>query len=221
MARKLILGTYDTIDQGPWALSSLQLTDPEYQQNFVTVPGRSGPLDLSTVLTDGEPIYGARTLTATLENSEGTREDREQLISIMTNWLSGWRMNIVHPDFPNYYLTGRVHIEKLYSDLAHAAVAVTAICDPWKYAENETLVVLTASAEEKTALLPNEGRMTVVPLLTIEGEDASVLLAFGAASWALGPGTYQLPDLRLQQGGAIMTYSGTGTIKLTYREAVL
>lgn len=221
MARKLILGTYDTIDNGPWTLSALQLTDAEYQQNFVTVPGRSGPLDLSTVLTDGEPVYGARTLTATLECSEGTREDREQLISIMTNWLNGWRMNIVHPDFPGYYLTGRVQIEKLYSDLAHAAVAVTAICDPWKYAEDETLVSLTASAETQTALLPNEGRMTVVPLLTIEGEGASVLLAFGAASWALGPGTYQLPDLRLQQGGATVTYSGTGAIKLTYREAVL
>lgn len=221
MARKLILGTYDTIDQGPWTLSSLQLTDPEYQQNFITVPGRSGPLDLSAVLTDGEPVYGARTLTATLENSEGTREDREQLISIMTNWLSGWRMNIVHPDFPGRYLTGRVHVEKLYSNLAHAAVSVTAICDPWKYSASETHITLTASEETQTALLLNEGRMTVVPLLAIEGTDASVHLAFGAASWQLGPGTYQLPDLRLQQGSSPLAYSGVGTIKLTYREAVL
>lgn len=221
MARKLIIGTYDTVNNGPWTLSALQLTDPEYQQNFVTIPGRSGMLDLSAVLTDGEPVYGSRTLTATLETSNGTREDREQLISILTNWLNGWRMNIVHPDFPDYYLTGRVQIEKQYSDLAHAAVTVTAICDPWKYANNETQVSLTATDDAQTAQLTNNGRMTVVPLLTVEGDGASVRLVFGAASWVLGPGTYQLPDLRLPQGSHELTYSGSGDIGLTYREAVL
>ena len=80
---------------------------------------------------------------------------------------------------------------------------------------------MTATEEEQTATLTNAGRRAVVPLLTITGEGASVLLAFGTASWALGAGTYALPDLRLVQGDATLTYSGTGTATLTYREAVL
>ena len=61
----------------------------------------------------------------------------------------------------------------------------------------------------------------MVPVLTITGEGASVLLAFGTASWALSTGTYQLPDLVVPQGGAEITYSGTGALSFTYREAVL
>jgi len=222
MARKLIFGTYDTAATGLWTLTEWKLEDPQYVSNLVDVPGRiAGPLDMSTALTEGEPRFGSRTLTATFESSEGSRLERKARISTMINWLTGWRMNIVLPDDPDRYLTGRLHVEELYNDMAHCSVAVTAICDPWLYAAAETVVELEATTEEQTETLTNGGRMTVVPVLEIAGEEANVLLQFGAASWALGPGTYQLPALVLTQGEHLLTYSGTGSVKITYREAVL
>ena len=125
------------------------------------------------------------------------------------------------PDDEGHYITGRVHVAKEYNDMAHAAVTITAVCDPWRYNNYETVINLTATEEVQTAQLTNNGRRTVVPVLTIEGEGANVLLVFGGASWALGPGIYQLSDLVLRQGGAAVTYSGTGTLRFTYREAVL
>ena len=98
MARKLILGTYDTILNGPWTLSALELTAAQQRTQFVEVPGRDGELDLSAALTDGAPRYGNRTLTATLERSDGTRMDREYAINTMVNWLDGWRMDVRLPD---------------------------------------------------------------------------------------------------------------------------
>lgn len=220
--RKMILGSYDTDTNGLWTLTAWSLGPAPVITNMVDVPGRiKGPLDLSTVLTDGEPRFGTRPLSATFESSEGSRLERKARIDTMTNWLHGWRTNIVLPDDPDHYLVGRVMVEELYNDLAHASVQVTAECEPWLYNQEETVVTLTAAADEQTATIPNPGRMTVVPLLEITGEDASVLLKFGAASWALGPGTYQLPDLVLPQGEHLLTYSGTGVVKLTYREAVL
>lgn len=222
MARKMIFGTYDTDLNGPWTLSEWKLEDAQYISNFVEVPGRIlGPLDLSAALTNGEPRFGSRTLEATFETSEGTRLDRKAQIATMIGWLSGWRTEITLPDDPDRYLVGRLHIEELYNDMAHAAVQVTAVCEPWLYSKEETVVSLTAATAEKTATLLNAGRRTVVPLLEITGTDASVLLQFGAASWALGPGTYQLPDLVLTQGEHALKYSGTGSVRLTYREAVL
>lgn len=219
--RKLILGTYDTHLNGPWTLAAWSLSPAEYQANYVEVPGRNGALDLSTALTDGEPRYNSRTLEARLERSDGTRLEREAAITTMINWLDGWKMDIILPDDELHYITGRVHVAKEYNDPAHAAVIVTATVDPWRYNLNETAFHLTAAAEEKSALLTNQGRRTVVPLLEITGDGAQVLLTVGTASWSLGPGIYQLPDLVVRQGGAEIKYQGSGELFFRYREAIL
>lgn len=217
--REILFGSYYTHATGLWTLAKWELSDAQYKQNLVEVPGRSEPLDLSTALTDGEPTYSSRTLTATFESSEGNRLAREARISQMVNALDGYRMNIVLPDDADHYLEGRVSVKRLYNDEAHASVQVTAVCDPWKYAKDETVVNLAAATEEQQAVLINTGRRSVVPLLEVsEGE---VLLAYGAASWALGAGTYALPDIYLTYGEHVIKYSGTGRLTFKYREAIL
>lgn len=219
--RRILFGSYDTAATGLWTLAEWELSPAEYRQNFVEVPGRAeGDLDLSTALTDGVPTYHNRELTVRLESSEGTRANRDARIRTMVNWLDGWRMNIVLPDDDAHYIVGRVHVAQEYSDPAHAAVNVTAVCEPWRYAVEETRVELTAAEAVQTAILRNQGRKTVVPLLTIT-TTGTLTLVFGANTWALGAGVYALPDLVLPQGEAALQYSGSGTAVLTYREAVL
>lgn len=219
--RKLIIGTYDSDFDGLWTLAALALTDPEYQAHLQEVPGRDGPLDFSTVLTDGEPRYGSRTLTATLESSEGTRQDRQDRIAEMVNALDGRRLDIIHPDYPAHYLTGRVHVAVDYSDLVHASVTVTAVCDPWLYRREERAYTVTAAEIAQTLVLTNAGRRMVVPQVVVTGDGASVLIERGTVSLALSRGTYKLPDLLLETGDTLIKYSGTGIAKFTYREAVL
>lgn len=219
--RKFIFGTYDTSLDGLWTLSGWHLSSPAQDTHFLEVPGRkAGPLDLSTVLTDGEPTYGSRELTVNLESSEGTYLDREERIDTMINWLDGWRLEIVLPDDPDHYLVGRVSVAKEYNDLAHGAVTVTAVCEPWRYSFLEKIFTYDAQ-DALTVTLRNEGRMTVVPLLTIAGEGAEVVLKFGGSTWALSAGEYKLPDLALKQGDSTLTFGGTGVLQITYREAVL
>ena len=219
--RKMIFGSYDTDINGPWTLSGWELSPAEHRTQLVTVFGRDGELDLSTSLTDGAPRYSSRTLTATFERSDGTRLDREAAINTMINWLDGWRMDIYLPDDELHYLTGRVHVAKDYNDPAHAAVTVTAVCDPWRYSKYETVIRLTAGATDQQARLTNSGRRSVIPLIEITGDAAMINLRYGSYSWALGAGTYQLPDIVVPQGGIEITYGGTGEISFTYREAVL
>jgi hypothetical protein len=225
--RKLLLGSYDTAEQ-LWTLTAWNFSDPVQERTWVHVPGRrKGPIDASTALTDGDPVYGSRTLTATLECSEGTYLEREARIEQMVNWLDGWWTDIILPDDigRRRYIRGTVSVKKVYNNLAHAQVQVTATCEPWKYAAAETSVVLTAGTTEKMAELTNSGRLTVVPLLTIanaaDGTAASVLLKYGVYSWTLGAGTYALPDMVLKPGSASLSYSGKGSLTFTYREAVL
>lgn len=231
--RKMLFGEYDTARDGLWTLAAWSFPEPEYQSNFVDVPGGL-PLDLSTALTDGEPIFGNRTLTATLESSEGTRLEREARITDMVNRLNGQRLNIVlpddvvpaevegEPDGCTHYVVGRLSVRKEYSDPAHCQVVVTAICEPWRYYAEETAATLTASTTAQTGTMTNTGRRPVVPTLTVTGSGASVNFAAGAVSVTLAAGAYRLPELQLPAYGSLQyTYSGSGTLAITYREAVL
>lgn len=221
--RTIQFGDYDTAAHGLWTLTGWDFPEPAQETNLVNVPGRTlGPLDLSTALTDGEPTYGPRELLATLESSEGDRLAREARISEMVNKLHGQRVDFVLPDHPLHYGTGRLAVKKLYNDMAHASVQVTGICEPWLYAKDETVVVLTATGTAQTARLRNAGAMPMVPLLEVTAASgATVNLVYGAYSWALAAGSYKLPDLRLTPGDHVLTYSGAGSVSITYREAVL
>ena len=221
--RKIIIGTYDTALEGLWTLSAWSFSKAVFHEDYAEVPGHNGPLDLSTALTDGEPYYESREFEAVLESSEGTRMEREARIDEMINRLDGWRFDIFLPDDTLHYISGRVRVEKLYNDPAHASVRVTATCDPWRYNASETVVGLVATTEEQTVTLINNGRCSVVPKITVTGGD--VLLRFGTESqemsWALSPGEYIIGDIYLKRGFAPLKYSGFGQLTLTYREAVL
>ena len=140
--RKILLGTYDTAEH-LWTLAAWSLSDPEQVRSWVDVPGRrKGPIDASTVLSDGDPVYSSRTLAVTLESSEGTRLEREARIEQMVNWLDGWWVDIVLPDDVDTrrrYMRGTISVKKIYNNLVQAQVQVTAICEPWKYAAAETI----------------------------------------------------------------------------------
>lgn len=215
--RTMKLGAYDTAAYS-WTLTSWKLTDPEQKTNYVEKYGGDGSWDLSTVMTEGIPRYKTRNLTATFECSEETREWREILISDMVNTLDGIECQIVLPDHEEYYLIGRVHVAVDYNDLAHAAVTVTATCEPWLYSRTETIIVRTATAAAQTVTLSNRGRRAVVPELVLTG---SLLLVYGTSSISLSAGTYQWPTLLLTSGNHVLQYSGEGTLTINYREAVL
>lgn len=220
--RKIIIGTYDTALEGLWTLTAWNFSKAVANESYAEVPGHNGQIDLSTVLTDGEPYYNNREFEAVFESSEGTRLGREEHINQMINKLDGWRFNITLPDDPNHYISGRVRVERLYNDLAHASVRVSATCDPWRYNNSETVVGLVASSTEKIVSLINNGRRGVVPTIKVSG---SAILKFQVGTtlqtWTLSAGEHTLPDLYLKGGSVPLTYSGTGQITLTYREAVL
>lgn len=217
--RRLKLDDYDTA-ANLWTLSGWSLGDAVPVTNTIDVPGRiDGPLDASTVLTDGDVRYGPRPFEATLETSEGTRLERKARIDTMINKLHGQRVKFWLPDDADHYLVGRFTVSELYNDLAHAAVTVTATCEPWKYAKQENVSSLYASASADYLTLYNDGRRAVVPLLTVEGGEVS--LTYATSTIMLGEGVHKWPTLLLTPGTHDITYSGSGQLTITYREAVL
>ena len=218
--RRITFGGYDTAAHG-WTLTKWKLTEAKQKTNFLSKPGGDGSWDLSTALTGGIPRYNDRTLTATFECSEGDRLSREAKIREMVNTLSGMRMDIGLPDDPYHHLNGRVQVARDYNDLAHCSVTVTATCGPWKESNTETKITLVAHTSPQTALLVNNGRRAVVPLLTVSGGTAGAQLAYANTMQIFSPGTYKWPVLLLTPGSHNLNYRGDSTVVITYREAVL
>lgn len=223
--RKIIFGTYDTSTDG-WTLAEWTLSPPEQKTNFVDKPGGHGSWDLSTVLTDGIPVYRDRTLTARLELSAGDRAARETIIRAMVNTLDGMNMNITLPDDDAHYITGRVHVAREYNNMAHAAVTVTATCNPWKYAatEKKHSAGFDSPNSYVSRTYTNTGRLPVVPNIKLSdrnGVAAYANIAFGDIVYNITSGTYIFPDIVFMPGDNVLKYKGVGTLLLTYREAVL
>lgn len=229
--RQLQLGDwYLTADDGLWTLTSCKIIKASQVQNFVSVPGRFSPLNLSTALTDGEPYYGNATLEAVLESSEGTRAERQAKILELTNFFDGRETKIVHPDWPNHYLVGTVQVTTEYNDLVHARVKLTAVCEPWFYmAQERTTTLNVKEGEEEDHMLYNMGKLGVVPEVKVTGEIA-ITNGSGTKTSALSTGTYKLPwlylpgagpDMNGEFDGSTLLLTGSGTVTFTYREAVL
>lgn len=218
--RSIVFGNYNTAAKG-WTLTSWKLSDAMQKTHYIDKPGGDGSWDFSTVLSQGIPRYSNRQLAAFFECSEGDRMSREALIRDMVNTLDGMEVDIYLPDDPHHYVRGLLHVAREYNDMAHARVSVTATCEPWKYADIETNITLTAATDKQTATIVNGGRRAVVPVLRVTGKGASILLQCGLASLALSEGTHKWPDLLLTPGSHDLTYSGSGSLVVIFREAVL
>lgn len=216
--RKIILGTYDTAVDGLWTLSACNLSEAEPVETFVDIPGRlDGPIDFTEALT-GDVEYGPRDFAATLESSEGTRLERKARIDQMVNLLHGRRVRIWLPDDADHFLSGRLKVKENYNDPAHASVSVSAICEPWRYDNEETVVSVELTDEMQEVVLVNS-RRAVYPMLTVEGE---VTLVDRGATHKLSAGTYALASLELAAWEEhTLQVSGTGSVSFTYRKAVL
>jgi hypothetical protein len=217
--RKIILGTYDTAVHG-WTLTGWKLGAAEQKTQYIEKPNGDGSWDLSTALSDGVIRYKDRPLTARLECSEGTRMERESKIRQLINSLDGMKVEVKLPDDELHHVIGRLHIVREYNDLAHAAVTVSATCEPWKYANEETIVEVTATETKQHVTLQNGGRRAVVPQISVNG--GPVLLEYGNATpLTMTNESGQWPSLLLTPGDHALAYSGAGTVVITYREAVL
>ena len=221
--RSIKIGDYDTAAYG-WTLTGWTLTDPEQKTHYTEKSGGDGSWDLSTALTDGVPKYKDRELVATFECSEGSREDRQRLISHMVNLLDGYRWDIVLPDHPDHFLSGRVRVEVVRNSLGYAEVAVSAICGPWLYSIRETRLEIPTDGERPLYLnLRNNGRRIILPTISCADSFILVFDPDGKKIYlAKVAGVYTPLGYELQPGdNTLVVASNHAPLIITYREAVL
>ena len=219
MNRYFILDKFNTWYDWRLILTAKDITPPEPKTNLVDIDGMSGSLDLSESLT-GETTYKDRTISATFWTDTGTRDDRNRLLREITTAIHGKKIKIIEPDDPTHYFYGRVKIKSQKNNLAYAEFTIEAVCDPWRYAIEET--VRRIDVENMSGIdivIHNNGVKALNPIITIDGQ---INIVFnGKYIDSVTPGTYIIPDIKLRQGVNIIRFAGLGSVSFSYREADL
>jgi hypothetical protein len=218
MERYFILDKLNTWYDLHLIVTAKTIPDAEPKTNYIKLDGMSGSLDLSEVLT-GEITYNDRTISATFWTDNGNYKDREALLRKITASLHGKKIKIIEPDDLNHYFNGRVKIKSKKNTLAYAEFIIEAVCDPWRYATEETNRRVDVNSSERTeVVINNNGVKTISPTIIITG---SVIITHNGVNTLLTDGTYKISDIMLRQGVNIIGVSGNGSATFSYREADL
>lgn len=215
--RGIKFGDYHTADDWELILNQKSIGTPKPKTVYVQIEGRDGDLDLSEALT-GEIKYENRPASFVFLLTEGSYEDRNDLISEILGAVHGKRLAIVDDDDPDHYLIGRCNVTGISNNRAYGEMVIECECEPWRYSVTETTQTVSASNTSKNVNLINSGTKTVIPEITVSN---TVTLTIGSSSEDLTSGTYKLLSLILKTGVTTVTVKGSGTVTFKYREAVL
>lgn len=215
--RYFTLGKYNTWHDWRLTLTAKDVTPPEAKTNYISIDGAHGSLDLTEALT-GEVAYQDRTVSASFTTSEAGYVERTRLFWEITTALHGKKVEIVEPDDPDHYFLGRVSITGLEHNQAQMSFAISATCEPWRYAKEETVRTVQLTNSTADIVLRNEGVKVLCPDIEVDG---SVTVIFEGASATLTGGLYKVADIKLPHGDSVVRLVGRGTVTFRYREAML
>lgn len=217
MERFFILDKFNTWYDWGLILTAKNITPPEPKTNYVELDGANGTLDLSESLT-GEVVYNDRTIAASFWTSEGSYKDREKLLRNIVAALHGKKIKIIEPDDPTHYFYGRVTVKSVTNILPYMEFSIEAVCEPWRYAVDDTERIINVYNSSVDAVIINNGVKTLSPIITVSG---SVDIAHNGVTVSLSEGSYRLTNVKLYSGVNVITISGRGSATFTYKEALL
>ena len=184
---------------------------PEPQTILLDVPGRSGRLDLSEVLT-GDISYGNREIKMELA-AEKDSEGWQEMCHHIFNKYHGRNVRVIFDDDPSFYYYGRVSVTDPKRLRRAGQMVLTVDAEPFKYELAETNVTYSAGTASLSGTLAN-GRMMVSPTVTVS---APCQLYHEGNIYTLTAGKQSVPGFVLHEGDNAVSLTGTRSATFTYR----
>ena len=196
-----------------WGLSLRRctITTPRRKQSLVDILCTSGSTDLLRGLC--EPVYESRTVTAEFDPVGDVRACVDRLLQE----LEGQHVPIVLPNDYYHYMIGDVHINSAGA-FRGDPITITAVCYPWRFLHQQTVINLPASTSATACELRNSGTRAAVPEVVISS-DATITCNGTSKTYVAG--TYLLPDLQIPGKSSIVIAITGGPVTIQYQEAML
>lgn len=193
-------------------LSKCEIEPASPKTNYIEIPCADGSIDLSEA--NGEIKYNNRNVKFTFSVINENFEEKKMEIC---NLLNGVKCKITLDKDADFYFLGRCTVGEHKKEKKVGNITISAVCNPYKYRQNETIRTYNLDGEEKTITIEN-GRKSVVPV--IENEQ-NLQITFENKIINLKAGKNMSPNLILKFGMNTIKLLGNGEVKLTYQEGEL
>jgi phage-related protein len=220
-------GTKHSYDDFGLILSSKEIGLPEPQTETVSVIGRNGDIDLTEALGD-TVTFNNRNLTFTFTLLQANIY-WTSVLSKISNYLHGKKMQVILDADKAYYYYGRCKVNQYKSNKTLGTLVIECDVEPYKIEVNgagvpwlwDTFsfvngiihvneVTVNGTATEN---LINRAKV-VSPTFTCS---AAMKVTYNGTTYSLAAGTTTVYDIRLQEGNNYVTFSGEGTVKISYK----
>lgn len=200
-----------------WIREKVDFPTPQSQTNTIVVPGRNSPIRYTEAL--GSVSYQPRSFTITL-SMYGTRGMFDKKVSEAVNRFAGRLCKVICSDNSEVYALGTLEATPSYDPQNHRGQLVLSCTDgdSYLYHVKETVVAVSVSGN---VTLTND-YMPVVPVVTTTAETSfSWKVGEDVFQKSVSAGTWEFPEMELQEGENILTVEGNGTTTFRYREGRL
>ena len=173
-----IIGTYNTYEDWFLVPTSRPVIElPAQKTNYADIPGASGKLDLTYILTK-YPVYENRSGSldfAVLNDHQGY--SWMDILEMITRSINGKRVRAYLEDDPDYYYEGHWLLRnwKSNNNRTWSEVTIEYDVDPYKYYKTDKTFTKSGSQGSRTILFTNDdlGAMPVVPLISVSNTDST------------------------------------------------
>lgn len=217
-------------------LTAIYIPFPSVNETIITVPGMSGAIDASEVLT-GYPTYQIRKGLSFTFKLYKDWQNFEYVKSQLAAWIHGKRSKVVLDNDTSYYYLARLSIDAKKTNRINAEISITGNADPLKYE-------ITASDEEwlwdpfdfeigvirelsEIEITETNNTVTVlagwypVSPTFIVTESVNLAIDYNGVKYALPAGQTKIPSIKIGNEDTILIFSGRGKLSISYRGEVL
>lgn len=231
--------TYHTLNDWDLALGNNNyIGDPEMETTYIQVPGRSGLIDATEVIS-GRRIYKKRQLEFELGGIRD-RLDWDSVISAFRNNVDGRVCRLTLDNDKSHYWHGRVYIRGFdrFRDLGTFTLAVPT-ADPYKYSKTssaepwlwdpfnfETDMVTYIGAitvvGSVTVTIPH-GHMATSPELVVSDMTSQTFtITVNGITYPLMVGTNRIPSIIVGGDSDVdLEFTGDAKVQIVYRSGSL
>ena len=202
-------------DWGAAITNSDVIAMPEAKTVLLEVPGRSGRLDLSEVLT-GDISFGNREIKLKLA-AQTNREKWVETCFHIFNKYHGRVVQVTFDEDPGHFYVGRASISDPQRVASAGQLTVTIDAEPFRYEQDEYTVTFSGSTTAVSGTVENL-RMPVSPTVTVP---ASCQLFHDEKVYELTKGSQVVPGLVLHPFQNEVSVTGAKSITFTFRRGCL
>lgn len=221
------IGSYLMSDFG-LGLLKVEIGAAQVQSSTLEIPGRNGTLDLTEAVT-GYPVYKNAKHKLTFDFRDGSYDTWIAKSSELKGKIHGKRLPVVL-GMDTFYYDARISVDTSKLNADYSQIVISLDAQPYKLAIRSSLddwlwdpfnFETDVIREYKNIAVP--GSITIIGGVMPAGciYDCSaegITVEYEGISCRLPKGKSAVPDILIREGEHTMTFTGSGTISVEYRE---